>query len=785
MNAPGRTPDPDSSIDHLPATAFSRRGFLLGAAGAAAVPGWLLAHVSSSAPFGTPAAAPLRRAVPAAFRAAAPPASYAQSPPLAKFVQPLRGVFPLDPGGIPVAVPDGTRSWAGGRVRARHYTIDLAQYTDRLHPDQPATTLWGYHATTNLGGAVPQRHLGGVIVAERGVPVQLTFRNRLPDQHILPVDPTLMGAEGAHNRATVHLHGGTTPWFSDGGPFTWFRPKASAADPGPFYGEGVLSGSSNVYKVLDKNLAVGNGEYWWPMQHSARMLWYHDHAIGTTRLNAYAGLASAVLVRDLFERGLVLLGLPKFLEDGGRELPIVIQEKVFAPVDDPSFPGSAKTAGSLWYPSVYDTSVFGAAPGTDPGALPEPSCVPEFFGDTMLVNGVVHPKVALEPRRYRLRILNATQARFLNLQLYVEQAARPGEGLPDFAQPGPDFLVIGTEGGFLARPVVVPSGQRLDLTTVVDPDTGELVGREVDPAAPGGSLLTAPAERWDVVVDLSAYAGKSLVLYNDAPAPFPGGGPEWDGAIDGDGVVLNQRLLRIDVAPAVTGKPDPRLYVGPTTRLAASRLSGVDPAVVGSWATNTTAPLPVPSGVTVRDLTLNELFDDKGRLIQMLGANMFGPPPAGFSLPDDTMTPGLTAAMMYSDAATETPAAGTVEVWRIANLSMDVHPMHFHLVNVQLLSRQSFGEYMVDAAGMGMPMQLGPARGPDATELGWKDTVRMNPGEVTTVAMRFALPPVPFAVPPSPRTGGHEFVWHCHILEHEEHDMMRPLVVSGTNPRIR
>lgn len=403
----------------------------------------------------------------------------------------------------------------------------------------------------------------------------------------------------------------------------------------------------------------------------------------------------------------------------------------------------------------------------------------------MLVNGVVHPRVTLEPRRYRLRILNATQARFLNLQLYVEQASAPGEGLPDFSRPGPDFLVIGTEGGFLARPVVVPSGRRLDVTTVVDPDTDEVLGRELDPANPGGSLLTAPAERWDVVIDLSAFAGSSLVLYNDAPAPFPGGGAEWDGPVDENGVVLNQRLLRIDVAPKAVGKADPRLYVGPTTRLAASRLSGVDPAIAGSWATNTTAPLPAPSGVTVRYLTLNELFDEHGRLIQMLGTNMFAPPPAGFSLPEDTMTPGLTAAMMYSDAATETPVAGSVEVWQVANLSMDVHPMHFHLANVQVLSRRPFGDYMVDADGMGMPSQLGPARGPDPLELGWKDTVRMNPGEVTTVAMRFALPPVPFAVPESPRTGGHEFVWHCHILEHEEHDMMRPLVVTGTNPRIR
>jgi len=768
---------------------LSRRSFLAGTGVAAVVPDWLLAHASSTAPLArtggaarAAAAARASAAGAAVQQAASLPASYVASPPLEKFVRPLRGVFPLDPDGIPVAVPDGRRSYLGGRLVARHYTIAMNEFTDVLHPHLPPTTLWGYHATTTLGGPVPQRHLGGILVAEKNVPVQITFRNALPPQHILPVDRTLMGADDAENRACVHLHGGLVPWVSDGGPFTWFRPKAGVDDPGPFYGPSAESGALNIYRRIDPNLPIGSAEHWYPMRQSARFLWYHDHAIGTTRLNAYAGLASAVLVRDNFERALTLLGLPKFVENGGNEIPLVIQEKIFAPVDDPQFPGSATAAGSLWYPYRYDTSVFGAADGKDPFTLPV-SAVPEMFGDTMLVNGVVHPKVALEPRRYRLRVLNATQARFLNLQLYVETV--PGSGLPDFAQPGPDFLVIGTEGGFLARPVVVPSGRRLDVTVVVDPDTDEVVGREVDPAAPGGSLLTAPAERYDVVVDLSAYAGRSLVLYNDAPAPFPGGGPEWDGPVDASGVLLNQRLLRIDVAPARTGRADPLLRITPSTRLAASPLSGVDRALVGSWATNTTAPLPVPAGVKVRDLTLNELFDEHGRLIQMLGTDMFAAAPAGYTVPDDAMGTPLTAAMMYADAATETPRAGTVEVWRIANLSMDVHPMHFHLVNVQVLSRQPFAEYMVGPDGMGMPMGMGPQRGPEPLELGWKDTVRMNPMEVTTVAMRFDLPPVPFAVPASPRTGGNEFVWHCHILEHEEHDMMRPLVVEGSNPRLR
>jgi len=147
--------------------------------------------------------------------------------------------------------------------------------------------------------------------------------------------------------------------------------------------------------------------------------------------------------------------------------------------------------------------------------------------------------------------------------------------------------------------------------------------------------------------------------------------------------------------------------------------------------------------------------DEFGRLIQRLGTTE--------RLYNETF------ARNYEDAPTETPSAGAIEVWRVFNTTGDTHPIHFHLVNVQIISRQAFRA--------GRPRFLGPPRPPDANELGWKETVRMNPGECTTVIMKFDLPSAPFAIPASPRTGGHEYVWHCHILEHEEHDMMRPLVV--------
>ena len=721
-----------------------------------------------------------------------PPPVFVHTKPLTKFAQPLRGVFPLDPGGIPVAVPDGTVKYLRGKVVAQHYTIDINQYQDHLHPELGPTTLWGYHSTTNLGGAVPQRHLGAVIVAEKGVPVQLTFRNHLPRRHPLPVDPTIMGADLPVNRACVHFHGGKVPWISDGGPFTWFRPNDDPTDPTtlndpvPFYGESAVSGSLNIYKAINPRLKVGEAEYYYPMQQSARMAWYHDHSIGITRLNAYAGIASALIIRDNFERSLVAnFGVPDFIEHGGREIPLVIQDKIFHdPTQDPAYPGIA-AEGSLWYPYRYDPTKWATADANSDAPNLPISAIPEMFGDTMLVNGTVQPHLSVEPRRYRLRILNATQARFLNLQLYELGVGGTGGPVPDLNKPGPDYLVLGTEGGFLARAVRVPSGVPLTVTT--DPATGE---RSLDPANPGGSLITGPAERWDLVVDFAKYAGRSLVLYNDTPAPFPGGDPANDGDTDvdptGGTVLVNQMLLRIDVAATITGAPDPALRIIDGTALAGATGSGIDKALVANWNTVTSRPLPNPSDARVRKLTLNELFDEHGRLIQMLGTNQLVEPEPGFSI--DPATPGAptgrTTARAYMAATTESPKVGDVEVWEIANLTGDVHPMHFHLVNVQVLGRRPFSDYTFDGAGRGTPVGLGVERGPERTELGWKETVKMNPGEVTRIAMRFDLSPTPFAVPLSPRTGGQEYVWHCHILEHEEHDMMRPLVLRGTNPRI-
>jgi spore coat protein A len=363
--------------------------------------------------------------------------------------------------------------------------------------------------------------------------------------------------------------------------------------------------------------------------------------------------------------------------------------------------------------------------------------VPEFFADTMLTNGLVYPYVSVEPRRYRFRILNACNARFLNPRLVYAQ----GNPFPANAEastvPGPSFVQIGTEGGFLPMPVLVN--------------------------APGTTqLLLAPAERADLIVDFrDVPAGSTLILYNDAGAPFPDGeelvdhgSPENPSPAPGFGP--NTRTLLQFRVKARVGVADPPISLPadlhPTDPFLVRQVPGV--------------PTNIPHGVRVRHLTLNETVDEFGRLIQFLGTN-------------HAMNGDFGRA--YMDTPTEVIAAGETEVWVIANLTGDTHPIHFHLVNAQVLSRQEFDPDLYEG---GEPSVCGKAIAPDRNELGWKETVRMNPDQVTRVLMKFDLPTVPFTVPNSPRLRhdygirGAEYVWHCHILEHEEHDMMRPLVIE-------
>jgi spore coat protein A len=670
--------------------------------------------------------------------------AYSQSPILRKFVSPLPGLGT----GLPIA--NGTLKKDGSVL----YKLVARQFHQQMHPDLPKPTkLWGYMDQTT---GVPA-YLGPVVVSRRNQPVRIRMKNNLPSVHPLPVDTMLMGADNgaAANRICVHLHGGLVPWNMDGGPFSWFAPDGTHG----------INFTNGVPGMLD------TAEYYYPNNQSTRLMWFHDHALGITRLNAYAGLAAGYLVTDAVYDSLTSpKSGPPLVPPLNYTIPLVLQEKTFKTVAD-----QWGRPGDLWYPYLYESNQGSVAGRWDLGTpsdgfvnkgLPgSPSCVPEFFGDTPVINGEAYPFVEVEPRRYLLTFLNGSQARFFNLSLFYESALNPKE--PDFGKAGPAFLQVGNEGGLLPDPAVFA---KISGGTFVNENSNNLMPRiapdEVDPEGPR-NLLLAPAERAMVIVDFSNVpVGSRLILYSDAPSPFPGGDSRNDYFTgDSDQTLIggapttklgkgpNTRTLMQFRVVRLKGARDPHTFA---TTLSALGNGGLKGAYDQSHLPFGEPDLnPHASDVLFENKTLNEDFDGNGRLIQRVGT--------GQQLYADSF------GRNYDDAPTEVYNNGQVVLWDVYNNTADTHPMHFHLSNVQVLGRAPF-------TTVGIPD--GPFQPPDDNYRGWKETVRMNPGQVTRVIMQFTLPSnLPFTVPPSPRTGGNEYVWHCHILEHEEHDMMRPLIV--------
>ena len=412
-------------------------------------------------------------------------------------------------------------------------------------------------------------------------------------------------------------------------------------------------------------------DYYYPNNQSARMMWYHDHAIGQTRLNAYAGVATGYIVQDRFDSlaGGILQntnGIP-FLGQ-----PIVFQDKVFwNDINDPFYPGfvSGAQIGDLWYPWFYDPAIWPIAKG---GIPPSPSAIPEFFGDTMLANGHVYPFHEVGAGWHRFRFLNACNARWLDLSFVQENPAVPGEplfnkkGVPVAANV--DVWQIGTEGGFLQAPV-----------------------RLVTAGVPSQPFLLGPAERADLIVRFNTPVGASnkIILYNVAGAPFPGGAPIFDWFVGNK----NQPV------PTTPG-------FGPNTRtIMQFRVVGTSPNNITIPATlpGVTVPtMPAPGGglqvdtaalatqfpgftynPTPVDLSLNEVVEpagfatgvaNSGRLLTLIG-NRANP----------TLLPFGAGGTYYFEPPTETVTYNTVRIWRIFNFTADAHPMHFHLFNVQVL----------------------------------------------------------------------------------------------------
>ena len=673
--------------------------------------------------------------------------AFSQSPTLRKFISPLPG---LGSNGIPVATPATNSAWPG----VDFYELSAQQFTQQMHPDLPNPThLWGYvDMATNKTG-----YLGPLIIAQRGKPVVIRMHNNLPSTHILPVDTTIPGSEPGVpvNRCCLHLHGGFVPWTSDGGPFAWFTPSGIVGAADGSVGPSFLNGVEGV---------PGAADYYYPNNQTARLVWYHDHSMGITRFNAYAGMAAGYLITDP-ELDALSTGDKPAIPGLAYTIPLIIQDKGFKTAAD-----QWGKAGDLWYPSVYEhdgaTSRWDLGAPSDgfeneAGKLPSLSCVPEAFFDTIVINGMAYPYASVEPRRYRILALNGSQARFYNLQLYYESTTNPGE--PDFSNPGPAFIQIGSEGGVLPEPVVL-NNPPIQIPTQCD--------GSVNPDGPF-NLLMAPAERADLIIDFSSVpVGSNLILYNDAPAPFPGGDPR------------NDYYTGCPDQTATGGAPSTQPGKGPNTRtlmqIRVGKLTGTaDPMDFNATLDALNAALPGayrdshaalhesdldPNTADLHEIkTLNEDFDEYGRLIQRVGTDQ---------------AHGDSYGLNYMDNATEMFSAGQTVVWDIYNSTGDTHPMHFHLVNVQVLGSATFDNSIPNILTFTPSSAFTP---PDPNYRGWKETVRMNPGQVTRVIMKFDLPAVPFTVPSSPRQGldgYHEYVWHCHILEHEEHDMMRPLIVK-------
>jgi FtsP/CotA-like multicopper oxidase with cupredoxin domain len=568
-------------------------------------------------------------------------------PASAEELNPLSLTKYIDPLPIPGVMPEVTPG-------SNYYEVGAYQIQQQLHSQLPPTTVYGY-GTSQATASYP----GATFVVRRGVPISVKWTNHLPSPHILEYafDSTIPKAETTTGIPIVtHVHGAEVEPQSDGGPMTWFTP--GFAEKGDDWTKEVLTYANTQLPAT---------------------IWYHDHAFGYTRHNVYAGLAGFYLVTD---PGNEPAGLPTAPYDMG----LAIQDRMFT------------TDGQLWYPNEGETSIH-------------PVWIPEFFGDVMLVNGKVWPYLNVEPRKYRFRFLNGSQARFYSMALADRTTSAPG----------PAFYQIGTDGGYLAEPVLLN-----------DPN---------DRHSP--RLVMAPGERADVVIDFSAYApGTEFILKNTAKAPFPSGeapNPQTVGQI---------MLLRV---------------VEPT---------GTDASVLPAQLTTVTR---LSNPTKTRVMTLNELMAEGG--------------PIG----------ALLNGMTFHDApATEYPELGSTEMWEVVNMTGDTHPIHLHLVQFQILNRQKINlaryEHAFNDANPVLPAQTytevpvepylkGKPVPADANERGWKDTFRMNPGEVTRVLIRFApqdeTPSYVFDATAEPG-----YVWHCHILEHEENDMMRPyhLVAPGAAP---
>ncbi|MGA9509769.1 MAG: multicopper oxidase, partial [Candidatus Sulfotelmatobacter sp.] len=432
---------------------------------------------------------------------------------------------------------------------------------------------------------------GPTFETRAGEPLLVEWINALPSEHFLPMDRTIHGAEADKPAVRTVVH---------------LHGAKTGPESDGYPEDWIVPGKSSVY--------------YYPNQQDAAMLWYHDHALGINRLNVYAGLLGTFFIRDSVEDG---LNLPK----GKYELPLILYDRLLT------------HEGQLLYPVSPD---------------PQSPWIPEIFGNAILVNGKLFPYLDVEPRKYRFRVLNGSNARFYNLSLVESVPANHNE-VP--------FHQIGTDQGLLSAPV------------------------------PLTNLEIAPAERADLVIDFSEHRSARLILKSDA-------------------------------------------FVIMQFRVSSQKVS--DPSSLPS-ALRAVPKIPESRAVQTRLLTLNEYVNKAGNPVMLL----------------------LNAAH-WKMPITEKPVLGSTEIWSLINPTNDSHPIHLHLVRFQILDRQPYVPWLFQTKRE--LRFIGPPEPPDPNEAGWKDTVQAHSKMVTRII-------VPF----EGFVG--RYVWHCHILEHEDNEMMRPYEV--------
>ncbi|XP_023538288.1 multicopper oxidase LPR2-like isoform X2 [Cucurbita pepo subsp. pepo] len=538
----------------------------------------------------------------------------------------------INPKKLPMFVDDlpeiPTLSGFHGR-HSKHLRLGMFLKTWKFHRDLPPTPVFAYGVSKD-SATVP----GPTIEAIHGISTYVTWENHLPDRHILPWDPTIPTAIPAGNRGiptVVHLHGGITEPGSDGHATSWF---------------------TNGFK--QKGPSWTNKTYHYNNHQHPGNLWYHDHAMGLTRVNLLAGLIGSYIIRHPHVEA--PLRLPH-----GREFdrPLVIFDRSF----------------------LYNGSIFMNSTGNNPSIHPQ--WQPEYFGDVIVVNGKAWPRLTVRRRKYRFRIINASNARFFKF----------------FFTNGLRFIHVGSDSAYLAKPVV------------------------------SKAILLAPSEIADVVVDFSKSMSDTVILANGAAYPYPSGDPASEG---------NNKVMKFYIS---------RKKEVETQRVPSKLIEYPKPKL--SDASHT------------RYIAMYEYTSDIDEPIHL-----------------------YINGKRYEAPVTEKPKVGSTEIWYVINLTEDNHPLHIHLGllaaldQTELVRLEEFKDCMTrknDAVKCKIEQH---ARGKrikvSSHEKGWKNVYKMMPGYVTKILVRFSNiqsnASYPFDATAEPG-----YVYHCHILDHEDNEMMRPL----------